>query len=134
MTTRPPPAYPLHGIPLREIQQPSTISVDDTQHPKKSKRTIMEVSGAIVMVLIALLSIACGGWIISLAVKLGSSPEIHEAGGWFLMMLWAFLSLFFIAFGVLLIFGTSVAMITGEGVAEWCSGGKDRNGAGNVPV
>lgn len=134
MTTRPPPAYPLHGIPLHEIQQAPTTSVDNTQLPKKSKRMIKAVSGAIVTVLMALLSITGGGWIISLAVELGSSPEIHEAGSWFLMILWGFLSLVFIGCGVLLIIGTIFSMITGEGVAEWRRGGKGRSGAGNVSV
>lgn len=129
MTTRPPPAYPLHGIPLHGIQQAPTISVDNTQLPKKNKITIKEVR-----VLMALLSIACGGWIIYLAVELESGPEIHEVGTWFLMILWAFLSLFFIVFGVLLIIGTIGLMITGEGVAEWRRGGQGRSGAGNVSV
>ncbi|KAJ5644798.1 hypothetical protein N7507_010809 [Penicillium longicatenatum] len=104
LATESPPAYTAHEIPLHEVPL-APITPETNTHPKTSCLDIKTILGAMLMMLMALVLIAGGGYVLYSAIELGSSPDNQDPGSWFFVVLYGFLALFLIGMGVFVVVG-----------------------------
>ncbi|KAJ5643836.1 uncharacterized protein N7484_006343 [Penicillium longicatenatum] len=130
LATKSPPAYTAHEIPLHEVPL-APITPDTNTHHKTSRLDIKIILSAMLMMLLALVPIAGGGYVLYLTIELGGSPDFHDPDDWFYVVLWGFTSLLFIGIGVYMIGAALFCLIAGEGTIDRCSGKGSRR---NQPV